>query len=58
MESNHLIERVNRLIESAEKSRHKGNYLVYAQFKQRIPLGLSTTEYEDAVRRLASALRV
>lgn len=50
--------RINRLLESAKRA-EKGNYRVYNSYRQELnAMALSPADYEEAVKRLAKALKV
>jgi hypothetical protein len=47
------------MIKTAEKSRREGSYQLYQFYKRQLErAGLSPEAYEEAVKQLASALRI
>ena len=54
-----LPECAERLIRAAKNSPTKGNYTVYTSYRQELnTMALSPAEHQEAVKRLADALRV
>ena len=54
-----LPDRVESMLKTAEKSRREGSYQLYQFYKKQLErMGLSPSEYEEAVRRLSDALRI
>lgn len=54
-----LSSTVESMLKTAERDNRKSNYRVYQFYKRRLEcMALPPADYEDAVKRLASALRV
>lgn len=54
-----LPECAERLIKAAKGSTTKGNYTVYNSYRQELnTMALSPADHQEAVKRLADALRV
>ena len=50
---------VEAMLETAKRDNRKGNYRIYQLYKMRLEcMDLPSVDYEEAVKRLASALRV
>lgn len=50
---------VEAMLETAKRDNRKGNYRIYRLYKMRLEcMDLPSVDYEEAVKRLASALRV
>lgn len=50
---------VEAMLKTAERDNRKGNYRIYQLYKRRLEcMALPPVDYEEAVKRLASALRV
>lgn len=54
-----LPENVERLLRAASRSVAKGNYTVYNSYRHELDeMGLSPSDYQTAVKRLADVLKV
>lgn len=50
---------VEAMLKAAERDNRKGNYRIYQFYKRRLEcMCLPPVDYEEAVKRLSSALRV